>query len=115
MSKTDYDFYRLEPPHDTYDCVRTVVKIRHNESGEEVEYDDYLIWDEDYQSPSYYIWEEGNYSCDDNRSHFFHDAKGVSRPEVTCSKGRYSVEIRNKKNGEVIYSDLMANDEWEGK
>jgi hypothetical protein len=101
--------YRLPPPHDSEDVYEVAIKIRQVASGEIVSYLDYLYWDADNDIPHTFIWEEGNYSCDCNRSLFFHRNKGLKDDqfeESECGDEDYEVEITNPKTGEVIYSDL---------
>lgn len=61
----------------------------------------------------HYLWSEGNYSCDCNRSIFFHNAKwpsedGPSEEEMfiaKCGDGRYRVRIVEEATGECVYED----------
>ena len=52
-----------------------------------------------------YLWSEGNWSCDCNRSIMFHAARGsddsCDRP---CGSGRYRVKIVGL-DGTVLYED----------
>lgn len=43
---------------------------------------------------NWFLWAEGNYSCDCNRKIFFDD-KGYQ--EVDCSDGLYSVQLPNSE------------------
>lgn len=67
------------------------VEIRKNETGEIRLMRD-LDWHGDF------IWSEGNYSCDCNRSSFFGD-------DEDCSEGKYSVRI-TADSGEELYSEF---------
>lgn len=67
------------------------VEIRKNETGEIR-----LMRDLDWRGD--FIWSEGNYSCDCNRSSFFGD-------DENCSLDRYSVRI-TADSGEELYSEF---------
>lgn len=60
-----------------------------------------------------YMYRDGNYSCDCNRSIFFARAVGENGLEqaVECGEGRFVVEtITDQSKGRVIYEDsLPAN------
>ena len=88
--------------------VKCVAQIRHNESGEirEYETDEILMDNEPY--PSVFNWQENNYSCDCNRLLFFKRAgkeETESDWDVECTDGKYSVNLKNKKNGEIYYRE----------
>lgn len=55
---------------------------------------------------SEYIWEEGNYSCDCNRSIFFHSANDPNwnGKSDACGDDKYSVKIIGE-DGSVLYED----------
>jgi len=71
-------------------------------TGESVQYTDQEdILDDDGLN---FQWGEGNYSCDCNRSLFFHRAKGIEEPEDRpCGDSAYSAQIT--ADGVVIYED----------
>ena len=57
-----------------------------------------------------YQWEDGNFSCDCNRSLFFSRFSGtLDRACGDCGDTLFSVEILDKKTGRAVYSEL--NDE----
>ncbi len=59
------------------------------------------------ENPGYYVWSDGNYGCDCNRRLFFARAAGEEADwDGECSKGFYSVRLRNKKTGRVFYSEF---------
>lgn len=53
-----------------------------------------------------YIWSEGNYACDCNRSLFFQRAGGVVAPESgQCGSDAYSICVKTQ-DGRVIWDEL---------
>ena len=89
--------------------VECVAEIRNNETGEIREFDTHEILEIGNEHPSVFNWEENNYSCDCNRRLFF---KRVMN-EVTdddfdeeCSDGKFSVNLRNKKDDKVYYREF---------
>ena len=107
MSKTDWDVFRLPPPHDGYDCVRIKRRIRLNATGEVREADDYCLWDENgsgdgEEGPSTFIWSDGNYACDCNRAIDF----GPDQEDESCGSSRYAVQLVNAKTGTVFYDEF---------
>lgn len=89
--------------------VECIAEIRYNETGEVREYETIELLDIDCKQPSVFNWEENNYSCDCNRHLFFKRAKNEETEEdwdITCTDGKYSVNLRNKKNGEVYYREF---------
>lgn len=89
--------------------VEVIVKIRENATGEVRECLSHEILERGNDYPSSYIWEDGNFSCNCNRSLFFGRAGGEEEPmEADCGDGLYSVQLRNKKTGEVYYDELEA-------
>jgi hypothetical protein len=88
--------------------VKCIAEIRNNETGEirEFETDEILVIGEKY--PSTFIWENGNYACDCNRHLFFKRAKNEETEEdwdFECSHGKYSVNLKTKKDGNVYYRE----------
>lgn len=80
------------------------VYITDNKTGETRVYTDpYLAPDK--RTGKFYIWEDGNYSCDCNRALFFQWAVNKSEYDidVSCGHTRYSIEI--KEDGETVYSE----------
>lgn len=67
-----------------------IAHIKNNETGE-VRKD---INDGQFDDSSFYLWSEGNWSCDCNRALFFARAKGEEDPEgLECTEGKFSVII----------------------
>ncbi len=90
--------------------VECILQIKNNETGEirEDETVELLNLNEEY--PSVHNWKESNYSCYCNRHLFFKRASDEEETDedwdVTCSDGRYSVNLKNKKNGKVYYREF---------
>ena len=89
--------------------VKVVAEIRKNDTGEVREYetDEILMNDEDYPNP--FNWSDNNYSCDCNRLLFFNRAGNEEKEEdwnVECTDGRFSVNLKNKKDGEYYYREF---------
>ena len=53
-----------------------------------------------------YWWEEGNASCDCNRSDFFNKALGRAEEDSNCSSDEFLVHIADEVTGEVLYSEF---------
>lgn len=95
-----------------YIWVECIAEIRDNETGEVREYETNEIIDIDSKYPSVFNWEENNYACDCNRRLFFKRVKNEETEEdwdIACSDGKYSVNLKNKKNGEVYYREFNNN------
>lgn len=78
------------------------VFIRNNTTGEirECGPTDY-----DHTDQARYQWEEGNYSCDCNRRHFYLDNYGEENMDDRCSDGEFSARVLDP-DGNEIYSDF---------
>jgi hypothetical protein len=80
------------------------LEIRNNKTGETRE--DVLhrvVWNQ-------FDWEEGNHSCDCNRSILFIEAlhlNGVSKPDP-CGHGGYAVRCTDNDTGEVLYNEFRV-------
>lgn len=86
------------------------VTIRDRTSGETVEYVD----EHGHNDDDCYMWRLGNYSCDCNRSIFFHRAKGVPESEIEnneCGDTQFIVTGIRRPNGELIYSETSHPDD----
>lgn len=90
--------------------VSVIAEIRKNSTGEIREYVSEEILENDTNFPSVFNWEENNYSCDCNRHIFF---KRACNEVVTdddfereCSDGKYSVNLKNKKDGKIYYKEF---------
>ena len=82
------------------------VYIRDNKTGEVSEYG--MKTPDGYEF-SEYIWSEGNYACNCNRSLFFWRGRELPEEEVwkreaSCGDGRYSVKIV-RPDGTVLYEE----------
>ena len=89
--------------------VECIAEIRDNETGEIREYETKEILDIGCKYPSVFNWKENNYACDCNRRLFFKEVKNEATEEdwnVKCTDGKYSVNLRNKKNGKVYYREF---------
>lgn len=89
--------------------VECIAEIRDNKTGEVREYETHEILEEGEEHPCVFNWEENNYSCDCNRRLFFKRAKGEETKEdwdVPCSDGKYSVNLKNKKDGRIYYQEF---------
>lgn len=95
-----------KPPHDTSIWVKIIARIKNNITGEIRDYCNDAIWDEEKNEPALWIWQEGNYACDCNRYLFFQRAKREKQVERGCSDGKYSVNIYNAKNMELLYKEF---------
>lgn len=81
------------------------VEIRNNATGEVRRYyDDYF--NPDPETGSRYIWTEGNYGCDCNRSLFFARAADEEDPEdLDCEGGVFTAIRAHCDNGTVMELD----------
>lgn len=100
-----------EPAHAP---MRYTVCIREVATGKTVEYHDSMPWDteEDQAGNETHIefmWSEGNYSCDCNRSLYFHRVLGLPEPEeVRCGHRLYQVDwIKIDATGKEIYTEAL--------
>lgn len=80
------------------------VEIRNNATGEVRRYRD-----EYFNSPgsaSVYLWTDGNYGCDCNRSMFFaragNEAEDDDEPDVECGDEKFSALRAHCDDGQVI-------------
>jgi hypothetical protein len=88
--------------------VKCVAEIRNNETLEIREYEiDQVLYNGD-TFPDVFNWKENNYSCDCNRRLFFDRAIGAENDEsdIECSDGKFSVNLKNKKDGFVYYREF---------
>jgi hypothetical protein len=91
--------------------VECIAEIRNNETGEIREYETHEILEIGDEHPSVFNWEENNYSCDCNRRLFFKRANNEETNDdwnVECSDGKFSVNLKNKKDGKVYYREYGA-------
>lgn len=108
----DFNFDEKAGPHNDSLWGKVIVKIKNNKTCEIRNYntEEYLCKKGNENSFEFndWIWTEGNYSCDCNRSLFFGYAIGNNFEEscADCSDGRYSVNIYSEKNGKLLYKEF---------
>lgn len=84
------------------------IKITKVSDGSVAEFDDQLYTTEDYSG--IFVWEDGNYSCDCNRSLFFNRSKGLPDGNGKCGHTKYRVDfIKDKETDELLYSEEIKN------
>ncbi len=80
------------------------IYIRRNSDGVVRVYTEDGDWQESYD----YLWGEGNYCCDCNRSLFFRRADPAQQDDKNesdeCGDDKYSIRIEDK-DGKVLYED----------
>ena len=103
--KSDYEFIKKSPPHDTSEWVKIKVHIRNNDTKQVRIYEDDGLWDEDTQEVALYIWEEGNFACDCNRQLFWWRANNENEDETPCGDSKFSVNIYST-NGKLVYKEF---------
>ena len=89
--------------------VIAIAEIKNNETGEIREYETHEILEEGEEYPYVFNWEENNYACDCNRRIFFKRVKNENTEEdfkTECSDGKFSVNLKNKLDGVVYYSEF---------
>jgi len=88
--------------------VAAIAEIRDNKTGQVRRYENnYELLGIGADKPDAFIWKNGNYACDCNRSLFFLRAGGESEElESDCGEGEFSVRLRNKKTGAVYYDEF---------
>ena len=94
---------------DKWKWVSVIAEIRDNETSEVREYKTKEILDNGEEYPSVFNWEDNNYSCDCNRRLFFNSANRGLKIEdfdVECSKGKFSVNLKNELNGLYYYKEF---------
>ncbi len=90
--------------------VECIAEIRNNATGEIREYETQEILEIGNNHPSVFNWEENNYACDCNRRLFFKRTKGEETEDdwnTDCSDGKFSVNLKNKKDGIVYYREYF--------
>lgn len=87
--------------------VKCVAEIKNNETGEVREYETNQVLKLESEYPEIFNWQEGNYSCDCNRRLFFSYAIDEEVEfEGDCSEGKFSVNLKNKKDSKVYYREF---------
>ena len=100
--------YLEKPTHPLSDgkWVSVIAEVRKNSTGEIRLHETCEIISDGCDTPSDYIWSDGSYGCDCNRSIFFNRAGGDPEGDEPCGEGAYSVRVKNKKTGTVFYSEF---------
>jgi hypothetical protein len=91
--------------------VECIAEIRNNETGEIRECETHEILEIGSEHPSVFNWEENNFSCDCNRRLFFKRANNEEIEDdwnIECSDGKFSVNLKNKKDDKVYYREYGA-------
>lgn len=84
-----------------------------NNETKEIRKDDHFK-DQEWLEHNEYIWEEGNYACDCNRSIFWHsalDPKGDHESDE-CGSDKYSCVVVSDDNV-ILYDDSLDWVEWD--
>jgi hypothetical protein len=86
-----------DPPHDV------IITIRDNSTGvvRTGLMKEYQYYDSDW------IWSDGNYSCDCNRTLFFARIGGDPEPtDEKCGHDRFDITVVDAVTGKTIYDEL---------
>ena len=99
--------------HQNDNCIwaECIAEIKNNETSEIREYETHEILEIGGEHPSVFNWEENNFSCDCNRRLFFKRANNEETEDdcnAECSDGKFSVNLKNKKDGKVYYREYGA-------
>ena len=89
--------------------VECIAEIKRNSTGEVREYETHEILGDGEDFPSVFNWEENNYACDCNRRVFFKRVKEEETEadwNIACSDGKFSVNLKNKKDGKIYYREF---------
>lgn len=78
--------------------------IRDNSTGEVRTKKFVTPWEEH----SGFLWGDGNYACDCNRTLFFARAAGGDDPDRECGLEAYAVRVTDDETGVELYAD----DDW---
>jgi hypothetical protein len=70
-------------------------------TGEEREVETITNWRDER-----YLWEEGNRSCDCNRSIFY---TGAASGDMPCGRERFTLRVTNRK-GKTVYEEIRNAD-----
>jgi hypothetical protein len=93
---------------DKHKYLRVQISITRVSDGKNATY-----WDDEglYQNGEYdgtFIWEDGNFSCDCNRSIFFHKALGEPEAvEAECGESKFRVDFIKDETGKIWYRDYV--------
>ena len=83
-----------------------------NETGQVRFYHDDLEWCDE---SSVFMWTEGNYGCDCNRSLFFYGVPPDHEIESPCGEGRFTVLFAELPNGTRVVLDPPKNADGEAQ
>lgn len=89
--------------------VDAVARIRNNATGEVREYPTQVPIYQGEVEPSDYMWSDGNYQCDCNRSLFFLGIRPGEEGEAKCGDDAYSVQLVNPVSGRVFYDEFAPH------
>lgn len=86
--------------------IKSTLEIRRNSDGVIAVHKDLWDWFDNYQHPDF-IWSDGNFACDCNRSDFFAQALGLEEGTYDdgCGSEKYSVRVTGP-DGAVLYEDF---------
>lgn len=80
-----------------------LVEIEHVPTKEVRVWESGIEWDDE---SGVFLWEEGNFSCDCNRSRFFHEAGGEDAPsDQPCGYVLFRIVSIKSQSGELLYSE----------
>lgn len=86
------------------ESVKIRISMTRLTDNKTVEFEDLLYRD----LPDYdglFIWDEGNYSCDCNRSLFFARAASEDEPDEPCGSGQYKINWIKTLMGDKLYGE----------
>lgn len=95
--------------------VKIIAHIRNNKTGEIRDYlTETVFFKDDDQYPHIFIWEDGNYGCDCNRSLFFEYAADETLtyddiPDRECGHGDFSINLENPLTNEIYYREFVLD------
>ncbi len=97
----------MPPPHNTAGTwVEVWVDIRCERTGEVRRHVAHELMDGD--GISWFLWSDGNFSCDCNRSQMFREAGGEATnwDDVSCGDGAFQVRTINPLTGALHYDEI---------
>lgn len=113
MPRQDYIFLEKEEamPFALFDTVQIMVHMKSIATGEIRSYESFGIYTDEGDCVDTYIWEEGNFSCNCNRTLFWKRAgkEEVSMEDVEeCGDPEYLVNLENPFNKEIFYKEFES-------
>ena len=100
-SVDDWDLWSEEDKKRPCPFVKMLVRIRKNATGEIKEAIEMGYWEAEAGLPCIFNWEDGNFSCDCNRTYIF----GEDDLDH-CTEGRFSVNLHNPVTGKIFYQEF---------